>query len=78
VKFGDIFVGDSVVSGCGCIIEVADDLVDFIGSDRVIVDEWVVVSFHEIQWEGWSGFCLWWEEGISEDVAFSLEVVYAI
>jgi hypothetical protein len=66
------------MSGCGCIIEVVNDFVDLIGGDRVIVSGWVVVSFHKVWWEGWSGFCLWWEEGISEDVAFSLEVVYAV
>jgi hypothetical protein len=66
------------MSGCGCIIEVANDFVDFIGGNRVVVGGWVVVSFHEVWWAGWSGFCLWWEEGVSEDVAFSLEVVYAV
>jgi hypothetical protein len=46
------------MSGCGCIIEVADDFVDFIGGDRVIIGDWVVLSFHEIWREGWSGTCL--------------------
>jgi hypothetical protein len=66
------------MSGCGRIIKVADDFVDFLVSDHIIVGDWVVVSFHDISWERWSGFCLWWEEGVSEDVAFSLEVVYAV
>jgi hypothetical protein len=66
------------MSGCGRIIEVADDFVDFTSGDRVIIGDWVVVLFHEIWREGWSGVCLWWEEGVSEDVAFSLEVVYAV
>jgi hypothetical protein len=66
------------MSGCGRIIEVVDDFVDFTGGDRVIVGDWVVVSFHEIWCEGWSGVCLWWEQGVSEDVTFSLEVIYAV
>jgi hypothetical protein len=78
VKFGDEFIGDAVMSRCRRIVEMADNFVDFIGSDRVIVGDWVVVLFHEVWWEGWSGFCLWWEEGILEDVTFSLEVIYAI
>jgi hypothetical protein len=78
VKFGNKFVGDSVMSGCRCIVGIADNFVDFTGSDCVIVGDWGVVSFYEVWWEGWSGFCLWREEGILEDVTFSLEVVYAI
>jgi hypothetical protein len=78
VKFGDKFIGDSGVSGCRRIVEVVDDSVDFIGGDCVIVGDWVVVSFYEIQWEGWLGFCLWQEEGISEDVVLSLEFFYAV
>jgi hypothetical protein len=78
MKFGDEVVSDSVMSGYRHIVEVADDFVDLIGGDRVVLAIWVVVLFHEIWQEGWSGFCLWWEEGISEDVAFSLEVIYAI
>jgi hypothetical protein len=66
------------MSGCRCIIEVADDFVDFIGGDRVVAGGWVVVSFHEIWREGWSSLCLWWEEGVLEDVTFPLEVVYAV
>jgi hypothetical protein len=78
VKFGNKFIGDSVVSRYRRIVEIADNSVNFISSDHVIVGDWIVMSFHEIWWEGWSCFCLWWEEGISEDVTFSLEVVYAI
>jgi hypothetical protein len=66
------------MSRCRRIVEAANNLVDFIGGNSVVLGGWVVVSFHEVWWEGWSGFCLWWEEGVSEDVAFSLEVVYAI
>jgi hypothetical protein len=36
------------MSGCGCIIEKADNLVDFSGSEYVILGNWVVVLFHEI------------------------------
>jgi hypothetical protein len=66
------------MSGCRRIIEVAKDCLDFAGGDLVIVGGWVVVSFHEVWWEGWSGFCLWWEKGVSDDLTFSLEVVYAV
>jgi hypothetical protein len=78
VKFGDKFVGNLVVSGCRCIVEIADNFVDFIGSDHVIVGDWAIVSLPECQWEGWLGFGLWREEGLLEDVTFSLEVVYAV
>jgi hypothetical protein len=66
------------MSWCRCIIEVANDLFDFIGGDSVVVGGLVVVSFYTLWWEGWSGFCLWWEESVLKDVAFSLEVIYAI
>jgi hypothetical protein len=36
------------MSGCRCIIEKADDLVDFSSSDRIVMGNWVVVLFHEI------------------------------
>jgi hypothetical protein len=78
MKFGDEVVSDSVMSGYRRIVEVADDFVDFIGGDRVVLGGWVVVSFHKIWQEGWSGFCLSREEGVSEDVTFSLEVIYAV
>jgi hypothetical protein len=75
VEFGDKFVGNLVMSGCGCIIEVADDFVDFIGGGYIVLGSWVVVSLHQVGWEGWSDFYFWWEEGIPEDIAFSMEVI---
>jgi hypothetical protein len=66
------------MSGCRCIVEIADDFVDFTGSDRVIVGDWAIVLFYKIRWEGWSGFGLWREESFSEDVTFSLEVICAV
>jgi hypothetical protein len=78
VEFGDKFVGDSVMSRCRRIVEIADDFVNFISSDCVVLGDWMVVSFHKIWQKWWSGFCLWWEEGVSEDVVFFLNVVYAI
>jgi hypothetical protein len=73
-----MFIGDSVVSRCRCIVEMADNFIDLIGSDCVIVGDWAVMIVYEIWWEGWSGFCLWWEKGISKDVALSLQVIYAV
>jgi hypothetical protein len=66
------------MSGCGRIVEIADDFVDFPSSDHVIVGDWAIMLFDKIRREGWSGFGLWREEGVSEDVAFSLKVVYAV
>jgi hypothetical protein len=66
------------MSRCRCIVEAANNLVDIIGSDSIVLGNWVVMLFHKVWWEGWSGFCLWWEEGISEGVTFSLEVIYTI
>jgi hypothetical protein len=51
VKFGNKFVGDLVMSGCRWIIEIADNFVDFISSNCIILGDWMVVSFHKIWWE---------------------------
>jgi hypothetical protein len=40
------------MSRCRRIVEAANNLVDFLGGDSVVLGGWVVVSFYEVGWEG--------------------------
>jgi hypothetical protein len=51
VELGDKLVGDLVMSGGCCIIQVSDDPVDFGEANRGIVGGRAIMSFDKISWE---------------------------
>jgi hypothetical protein len=78
VKLGNRLVGDLVMSGGGYEIQVSDYFLHFRKGYRGIVGQGGVVVFDKVRWQrGWTG-CLWWEEGVPEDVTFSLKIGCAI